>query len=48
MKKALILIFVSVVYLTINAQTEQPKQMNESGNEGRASLSVGILNGGVV
>ncbi len=46
MKKVLILIFVSVVYLTINAQTEQPQQMNESGNEGRASLSVGILNGG--
>lgn len=46
MKKVLILIFVSVVYTTINAQTEQPQQINELGNEGRASLSVGVLNGG--
>lgn len=46
MKRTLTVIFVSVVYMTINAQTQQPQQMNESSNEGRASLSVGILNGG--
>lgn len=35
MKRTLIVIFVSVVYMTINAQTQQPQQMNESSNEGR-------------
>lgn len=46
MKKFFILILVSVVYLTTNAQSAQPQQMNESSDAGRASLSVGVLRGG--
>ena len=46
MKKMFILIFMSVVYLSINAQTTQTQQMNESQNDGQVSLSVGLLQGG--
>ena len=46
MKKTFILIFMSVVYLSMNAQTTQTQQLNESNNEGQVSLSVGLLQGG--
>ena len=46
MKKTFILIFVSVVYLSMNAQGTQSQQQSESNNQGKASLSVGLLQGG--
>lgn len=46
MKKALILIFMSVVFLSMKAQETQSQQPGGSDDQGRASLSVGLLQGG--
>lgn len=46
MKKVLFLIIISAIMVTMNAQSVQPEPTFEPQDEGRASLSVGILHGG--